>query len=194
MEEYFRSTETLPLFAEPVQSNSIAGSGKKWFKCRTEKQEAVLTLLKTGPKTTNELIEAVGHRFACEIEVLRGRGFSINTQRQQSGGGACYKLEYPLPRSENVKVTEDLKQAYYKTTHWSEFAIDRKRFDGFRCTLCKRTDALETHHWRYDLFDERLLDLQTFCADCHAKIHTVAKIAFPSFVTSEVATMINQGA
>jgi len=194
MEEYFDDLKAVPLFANQIKKTTKVNNGNKWFKNRTEKQEAVLALLKTGPKTTNEMIGTAGHRFACEVEVLRGRGFQINTQRQPTGGGALYRLLYPLPVSENVKVTEDLKLAYYRTTHWSELALERKRFDGFRCTLCKQTGRLETHHWSYDLFDEQMTDLQTFCDSCHNMIHSVAKIAFPSFVSSEVAAMINKGA
>lgn len=151
-------------------------------------------MLKEGTKTTNNLLaeKGLGHRFSCEIQALRERGYVIHRHicLEVGAGGAIYELVYPLPEKERKRITSAIKSLYYETDHWRHLSQERKAFDGYRCTLCKSAEQLETHHWKYSLFNERLMELQTFCSAHHKAIHSVSKIAFPSYATEDVIKRI----
>jgi len=171
---------------------------ERWWESRTGRQDKILEMLKSGRKTTNDLLSqrGLGHRFSCEIQALRERGYVISKQtcKDEGVGGAYYELVYPLPEEERQRITASIKSLYYKTDHWKRLSQERKAFDGYQCTLCKSPQNLETHHWRYRLFNESLMELQTFCARHHSAIHMVSKIAFPSYANADVIRRIEQEA
>lgn len=154
-----------------------------------EKQRAkshadeILQLLLTGPVSSTRLLK-VTHRFSACVKVLRNRGYVIEVEKLEDGTSMHTLTDY-VP---TVEVTDDWKRDYYASQHWAEKRLERIRFDEFRCCHCRSTDALQVHHWRYDLFNEAIEDLVTLCDTCHERIHgySAVKLSFPSHVSATV--------
>jgi len=70
--------------------------------------------------------------------------------------------------------------------------MKRLRLDGLECIFCGFSFSLQVHHWRYELFAERIEDLSTCCDECHTWIHEneLIHIHFPHFVTPEIAVRL----
>jgi hypothetical protein len=157
----------------------------------SENRQKMLERLKAGPLSTFDA-ERIVHRGQAVIGSLRERGHII--ELTDINGVPSYRYIGHEPR---VKVTQELQEAYYQTAHWRELARRRKELDGFRCQECKTAEALETHHWRYELFQEDLQhDLITFCRDCHQAVHRCAGgsgMHFPRSVSEEIAQRIREG-
>lgn len=152
---------------------------------KRKRMNDVLEALQTGPKTTSQLIEAGGHRFATSIDALRQRGHEIVTTLAGHETHAIYKWICYRPR---CKVEKSIQEAYYASEHWRLLSKARKEFDNWTCTQCKSRDDLETHHWTYTLFGESMeRDLVTLCKACHGTIHQRTNIHFPRFVDEETA-------
>jgi hypothetical protein len=125
-----------------------------------------------------------GSRVAPAIEQLRNAyGFNIT-------GDGSEKNPYELidknqwPRL--IMVTDEIKDAYYRSSHWLDIRQKRFEMDGFACTQCKdELSILHCHHITYeDLFSEDVrFHLQTLCEGCHKHVHKMARIKFPSGLT-----------
>lgn len=179
----------LPLFAvasSPVVVQSVANS-----KCDIEKGEVsdsnhskqvLLARLKSRPLSTIEC-ERIVHRGQAYIGSLRKSGHVIHTRRIDGVPMYVYEGWEPV-----TKTTPLIKEAYYKTQHWKNLSKQRKEFDGFQCVQCKSSVDLETHHLRYELFEESMVhDLMTLCRNCHESMHECASgsrhMHFPATVT-----------
>ena len=170
-------------------------ASNKWWESRLGRQNYLLRMLKSGPKSTNDILAEpkMGHRFACEFDSLRARGYVIEFQRDAKAGGGWYTL-LSVPAVENTRVTARMKEHYYATKWWREISERRKLRDQKLCTLCKRIhtseNPLQVHHWRYDLFAEDMDHLQTVCRECHEFLHRVAKVGWPQYVSPEIAARL----
>jgi hypothetical protein len=155
----------------------------------SEKRQEMLDRLKAGPLSTVEA-ELFHHRGQATIRRLREEGHIIETV--QIGGVAHYRY---VGHEQKVRVTPEMQAAYYLTPHWRQTSLQRKQLDGFRCQECKIGENLETHHWRYELFNEDVQrELITLCRTCHENIHLCAsgsrEMHFPRFVSEEIARRI----
>ena len=155
------------------------------------KADHLLALLRERPRTTRELIEIHGHRFSASKRLLVERGFTIH-RRQMDDGDTEWAIGSYVPR---IEVTEDMKAAYYSSSHWHDMRRKRLEFDRRQCVLCRVAFDLQVHHWRYDLFSEQLCDLATLCDACHEAIHANENISihFPHFVSIDVAERLRSG-
>lgn len=177
-------------------SQPIALSASEVKAVREKCETLCLNALEYSPLTTRELVEIAGHRFSTGIRNLVKRGYIIEKERLTDSMGFRYILS---GRRDGVEVTDDLKQAYYKTRHWFDKRRQRIEFDEVQCVRCKRGrvmgDPFEVHHWQYDLFNEVIGDLMTVCSECHVWIHSLpsVKIAFPPFVSHKIADRIKRG-
>jgi hypothetical protein len=155
---------------------------------RKTRAEHLLELLREGPKTTAQLIVQHNHRFSASKRVLVEQGYEIRQFTTEDGEVAWELGEYrPM-----VEVTDDMKLRYYKTRHWQAKRSARLARDGHECVFCGFGLGLQVHHWRYDLFEEKLDDLSTTCEACHRWIHENEHISihFPHYVTPDVAQRI----
>lgn len=152
------------------------------------KAEHLLELLRDGPKTTAQLIVQHGHRFSASKRVLVEQGYEIHRLTTEDGEIA-WSLGDHRPM---VEVTDDTKSRYYKTRHWQAKRSARLARDRHQCVFCGFELGLQVHHWRYDLFEEKLDDLSTTCEACHRWIHENENISihFPHYVTPDVAQRI----
>ena len=152
-----------------------------------DKSASLLKLLLAHPNrwwTTAELVQHIGHRFSTNVQSLRDRGYMI--QKRPAKRGFEYRYLY---RVDVIPATADGQQRYYGSQHWQERRRARMEHDGNRCVNCHATDDLDVHHWRYDLFEERLGDLMTLCGDCHRRLHALdgVTITFPKNFTAAQA-------
>jgi 5-methylcytosine-specific restriction endonuclease McrA len=153
--------------------------------------QAVLSRLKQGPLTTIDC-EALVHRGQAFIRTLRRDGHIIHTKRIDGVSTYVYEKWEPVTR-----VTPLIKECYYKTYHWRSLAAARKEFDGFLCVQCKSKSNLETHHLRYELFEESMeKDLLTLCKSCHDSMHDAATgsqhMHFPFTITESQFLRISE--
>lgn len=67
------------------------------------------------------------------------------------------------------------KGKYHKYLESPEWKAKRKSVferDGYMCTKCKSEPAFHAHHLTYEnIFNEKLEDLISVCAECHSQIH-----------------------
>lgn len=152
---------------------------------RNGKAEVLEHLLRRGTCSCKE-IEDTFHRGQAPIRELRIDGHIIDTRKLN--GVSVYVYRGFRSR---VRVNDQLKESYYNSDHWRRTSTERKSVDNFTCSQCGEREELETHHWRYDLFNEDILfDLQTLCRECHTRLHHRLKgsmIHFPRSVTPLVA-------
>lgn len=152
------------------------------------KTQQVLRMLQEGPVSSVELL-TVTHRFSACIHRLKERGYHIVVEKLEDGTSNHFLMAYtPL-----VEVTNEMKEQYYRTAHWSVKRRERMSFDSFQCRHCMATAELQVHHWKYDLFNEAIHDLVTLCKDCHTRIHEYESVSthFPRFVTQDIADKLN---
>lgn len=150
--------------------------------------DETLRCLREKSMNTVELQEAVGPRPAAYINQLRNMGYEIESS--SDGSVALYVLKGFSPK---VDVTDEMKAAYYASQHWRIKRAQRLSFDDYRCCNCKRLrHELQVHHWHYDLFNEDIEDLMTFCRRCHERIHEHknVQVHFPRYVTPEIAARL----
>ena len=144
----------------------------------------VLERLKGTPRewvSTAEL-KQITHRFSACIHTLRLDGHVID-MRKVDGGGFEWVWLSCTPRP---PVTDEDKEAYYLSDHWKQKRKERLDFDGWQCCWCKTRDDLQVHHWRYELFAERVIDLMTLCDTCHEYMHELTQVHFPRTVSQEI--------
>lgn len=173
----------LPLF-EHASKAYVVDVAARNLASESESAQEILSCLKTGPLGTS-YVESRWHRGQAAIGRLRDEGHIIHTKQR------TYVYEGFQPG--RVKVTRDLQELYYRTTHWKQTALARKQIDGFACTRCGSTSELETHHWTYNLFNESMDELETFCRGCHEWIHELVKgssVHFPRYVDAKIADRI----
>lgn len=165
-----------------VKKYPVFRPDEKKVQSMTERLQFILNDGK--PHNAGELAMRVGHRFAIAVSELRNRGHKIT--REQDGTTHWYQLVGYSPR---VKVTESMKASYYASPWWRSVRQQRIAHDSAMCVNCKSEGSLVVHHWKYQLFDERLCDLMTLCDSCHERIHSnpAIKVAFPKSVTPEIA-------
>ncbi|MBW1619032.1 MULTISPECIES: HNH endonuclease [Empedobacter] len=67
------------------------------------------------------------------------------------------------------------KGKYHKYLESPEWRAKREmvfKRDGYTCTKCKSRPAFHAHHLTYkNIFNEKLEDLISVCAECHSQIH-----------------------
>lgn len=149
--------------------------------------DRILRLLRCGEVSSRDLIQ-ITHRFSACIRNLVEQGYQIDVEKQEDGTSIHTLIAYtPL-----VKVTEEMKLAYYLTSHWHAKRFERMSLDDFRCCHCRKTETLQVHHWVYELFSEAIEDLVTLCDDCHGRIHEYdcVKLHFPKYVSKETASQM----
>lgn len=151
---------------------------------RGQARELIRVLADGQWHSTANLVQRVGHRFSTSINYQRDRGYVIEKRR---GNGASWEYRC-LERTEMRLVTDDWQSAYYKSAHWRDKREKRMRFDDYQCCDCGTKTNLEVHHWRYDLYAERIQDLMTFCAKCHKRLHDHdgVRISFPTRIAASV--------
>jgi hypothetical protein len=147
----------------------------------------ILEELMRGPLSCFD-VESRWHRGQAAVHNLRQEGHVIDTIRG--------KYLYRGFSGEMKTVTKSVRDMYYETAHWRATAKARKEIDLFRCIQCRASKDLETHHWVYNLFQEEMSELSTFCKTCHDFIHEVIKcssVHFPRKLTQETINRIMQG-
>ena len=177
-------------FDLPLFSAASAVKQARTFHERDEAQASVLATLRTGEALTKMAYEsrvANGSRLAPVIEQLRNaHGFKID------GDGsidAPYILVDVRQKPTLVRVTPEMKAAYYMTPHWNRVRMERRARDMSRCVLCFATSSLECHHVSYSrLFDEPMEDLLTLCSKCHEHVTKNCRIKFPSGIAVQYAS------
>lgn len=152
---------------------------------QASKRQQILEALQAGPCRSSQL-KQITHRFSACVRDLRESGYYISVSNDDDA------LHMLVSYSPMVEVTDELKAGYYRTPHWRSLSFRRKIHDSVRCCHCRSGLYLETHHWKYELFDEQLTDLVTLCRECHERIHEYGqvKIHFPHYVTPEIAARI----
>ena len=170
------------LFAERQQVEPSAPTEQQKQVFKNQADELLHMLQEAGVVGIRQpVLKKWNHRFSGPVNKLRDRGWHIvctdNVYRVVGGGEG------------RVRVTDAMKAAYYLTDHWRAKRLERLEFDGFRCTQCKCRTDLHVHHWAYDLFDEAIEDLSTFCKTCHERMHEYGNVNvhFPRYVTAEIA-------
>lgn len=119
-----------------------------------------------------------GSRLAPVVDMLRNaHGFTITGEGRMKDP---YRMpdRYQFPQL--VRVTPEIRLAYYASEHWAETKSPRMRMDNFRCVLCRDSCELEVHHICYRLFAEELKELLTVCRVCHRVLHEKSRLKFPS--------------
>lgn len=152
----------------------------------SEKKRLILQAFAENREISCFDVESRWHRGQATICALRDDGHVIDTVR----GVYIYKSP---PKSPMVKVQDSHKEKYWRSAHWRRKAKERKEIDGFACVQCGAKDNLETHHWRYELFNEEMKDLCTLCKICHEWMHECVKgssVHFPNFLPQSVIDRI----
>lgn len=151
-----------------------------------EKIGILLDAFSVGPITTFDA-EIIVHRGQAVIGEMRSMGYVIETISTADGSAYVY---HGFDGSTLVKTTRSVQEQYYATSHWRSTSKKRKQLDGFRCVQCGSVDDLETHHWRYNLFNEDIgIDLVTLCSECHKRTHEAIKgssVHFPRRITQSM--------
>lgn len=64
---------------------------------------------------------------------------------------------------------------YLNSPHWLETKQERKKLDGYTCSICKTRDNLQVHHKTYERIGNEDVgkDLITLCRECHEEIHRI---------------------
>lgn len=71
------------------------------------------------------------------------------------------------------------KDAYLKSSIWSQKRNQILERDHYACVECGRHTDLNVHHIRYsNIFNEQPTDLLTLCSDCHTALHD--RVGYPS--------------
>lgn len=67
------------------------------------------------------------------------------------------------------------RRFYLRSEHWERVRSMAKILAQFECSRCGAgwddMVMLDVHHKRYNLFNERLSDLEVLCRACHNKEH-----------------------
>ena len=66
------------------------------------------------------------------------------------------------------------RRFYLRSKHWREVRMIALIQAEYRCEQCDASDdlvTLDVHHKRYNLFHERLSELEVLCRACHNKEH-----------------------
>jgi hypothetical protein len=170
------------LFAERQQVAPSAPTEQQKQVFKNQAQELLHMLQEAGEGGIPQpVLKKWNHRFSEPVGKLRNRGWHID------GTDGIYRI---VGGGETqVAVTQEIQDRYYRTDHWRAKRLERLEFDGFRCTQCKCRTDLHVHHWAYDLFDESIEDLTTFCQTCHERMHGYVnmQVHFPHYVTAEIA-------
>ena len=199
----FENCDDLPLFAVATQKElkiqrSELQRSREDRKALADKQysykaSCIIKALESGPVGCRQLegMEFDGsrlHRAQAVICTMRNKGHIIETQRVN--GVECYIYKGFEPRLDS----KPFKNLYYTTKHWRTKSRLRKEMDAFICRQCGSCENLETHHWRYNLFNEsEIHDLITLCKRCHEMIHEAvsgSSIHFPLTITEDEAKRI----
>ena len=70
------------------------------------------------------------------------------------------------------------KDAYLKSSIWSQKRQQTLQRDNYACVECGRHTDLNVHHIRYtNIFHEQPADLLTLCSDCHTALHN--RVGYP---------------
>ena len=70
------------------------------------------------------------------------------------------------------------KDAYLKSSTWSQKRQQALQRDNYACVECGRHTDLNVHHIRYNnIFNEQSADLLTLCSDCHTALHD--RVGYP---------------
>jgi 5-methylcytosine-specific restriction endonuclease McrA len=204
MSDYYPAAEdVLPLFTK-VQPNcksivSDADHPRLQSRCarnhheNIDNQKHVLAELRSGLRLTRTewegRDECKGKRLAPVICKLR-----IDFGLEILGHGKKADPYYmPNARAMPTKaqVSDDMKQAYYKTQHWLSTRQQRISSDFFRCVLCGSLENIVCHHITYKrLFMEYMSDLMTVCESCHEEIHESCSMKFPGGISVKYATQL----
>jgi len=128
------------------------------------------------------------HRGQAIKGELKAQGHKIEKEWRDGRRGYVHKGYERIPKAGKYK------QMYYTTRHWVRIARLRKQMDGFRCRQCGSANDLETHHHRYELFNEDVKhDLITYCKACHERVHKGAsggRLHFPHRITEDIIRRI----
>jgi hypothetical protein len=158
-----------------------------------DNQKKVLSELRTGERLTRteweRRDECTGKRLAPVICKLRmDFGLAILGHGKKAD-------PYYMPDVKAIptlaQVTDDMKQAYYKTQHWQTTREKRVASDFFRCVLCGSVEDIVCHHITYKrLFMEYMSDLMTVCDSCHEEIHESCSMKFPGGIHVKYAAQL----
>ncbi|UMQ41623.1 MULTISPECIES: hypothetical protein [unclassified Chryseobacterium] len=103
-------------------------------------------------------------RGEFDLECFEERKVRIDLEKKLIYESVSYSNYLSSPRGQYHK--------YLESPEWKakrELVFKR---DGYICTQCKCKPAFHAHHLTYEnIFNEKLEDLISVCADCHSKIH-----------------------
>lgn len=178
----FDDTE-LPLFSAVNRLCVVEKQQEPFGSDYSKKKLEIANALKLADLSCVE-VETRWHRGQAVVKSLRQDGHLIDTVR------GIYR--YRGFNRDMVRVSKSISEMYYTTPHWRNMAKLRKEHDGKKCVQCNSTEKLETHHWRYDLFEEELSDLTTLCKICHEWIHECVKGSSVHFPRSLPQSIIDR--
>lgn len=150
--------------------------------CRAKTTDVLLFLQAASRWVRTSELVPINHRFSASIYELRLEGHDIQRRRHEDGE---FEWKY-IKRIAAFPATREWKEKYYQSSHWKDRRERRLNHDGFKCCNCHATSELKVHHWRYDLFEERLGDLMTLCTACHERMHDNVKIKFPQVIPEDI--------
>ena len=204
MSDYWREPEcVLPLFstAEKPESKTHGNAGEAVVQVKSarahhesiDNQKKVLSELRAGELLTKTewegRDECLGKRLAPVIYKLR-MDFGLHIAGHGKKADPYYMPDVKaLPTL--AQVSDDMKQAYYETSHWQLTREKRFRRDSHSCVLCFSHDSLACHHVTYSrLFGEWMQDLMTVCTECHEVIHSSCSMKFPGGIHVKYAAQL----
>lgn len=164
-------------------------TAREFHESESQQQEALL-ILRRRKLTKVSFEQDWGKdesRIAPAINVLRkGWGFDITGDGTKKDP---YRLLDVNQSPSRVRTTKQIKSLYYDSGHWGEIRERRFQHDNYRCVLCVDSckDSIQCHHVKYNLFNERLDELETVCDRHHEMIHENSRLIFPIGVDLWVA-------
>lgn len=140
--------------------------------------EAILYGFIQGPHELDpDCIESAGIEYNLCLRSLRADGRVENVANGNDAQSTLYLPEY-FARSEGAKRREQIAALsypeYLMTSEWlarRDLVLIR---DDRQCVHCGSSEKLHVHHLTYARRGhERLSDLVTLCASCHAAVHQI---------------------
>ena len=179
----------LPLFSSVNQACVVERTEQPDSDNYSQKKAEILAAIQQDDVSCVD-VETRWHRGQAVVGDLRTDGHLIDTIR------GVYRYRGFTRDMVRVSKKSIVRNKYYQTAHWREMAKRRKEYDGWKCVQCGATDSLETHHWRYELFNEDLSDLVTLCVVCHEWMHDCVKgsgVHFPGAIPQHIYERIMDG-
>lgn len=111
-------------------------------------------------------------KYTSEVDI-RGEFDLENFDKWRESVNFDKKLIYESVSYSNYLSSPKGKyHQYLESPEWKEKRELIFKRDGYICTKCKSRSAFHAHHLTYEnIFNEKLEDLISVCAECHSQIH-----------------------